>query len=60
MIQTGFVARMEERRGTYRLLVGNPEVQRSLGRNRRRCEDNNKTDMLEIGWGGGLDCCGPE
>jgi hypothetical protein len=45
---------------TYRLLVRNPEEQSSLGRNRRRCEDSNKMDILEIRWGGGLDCCGSE
>ena len=60
MIQTGHVAHMGGRRSINRLLVGNPEVQRSLGRNRRRCEDDNKMDTLEIGWGGGLNCAGPE
>jgi hypothetical protein len=28
----GHVARMEERRGVYRVLVGNPEEKRPLGR----------------------------
>jgi len=37
---TGHVARMEERRGVYRILVGKPEVKRPMGRSRRRWEDN--------------------
>jgi len=32
----GHVARIGERRGTYRSLVGKPEVKRSLARPRRR------------------------
>ena len=49
------VARMGERRGVYRDLVGKPEGKRSLGRPRRRCEDNIKMDIQEvvcvlIGW----------
>ena len=51
------MARMGETRGTYRRLVGNPEEQRSLGRQRRRCEDN-KRYIEEIGLGGGLNCSG--
>jgi len=34
----GHVARMEERRGVYRVLVGKPEGKRPLGRPRRRWE----------------------
>jgi hypothetical protein len=45
----GHVARMEENRNVYRLLVGNPEGKRPLGRPRRRWIDNIKTDLLEIG-----------
>jgi len=37
---TGHVARMEERRGVYRVLVGKPEGKRLLGRPRRRWEGN--------------------
>jgi hypothetical protein len=48
----GHVARMGERRGEYRALVGKPEGRRPLGRPRRRCEDNIKKDLWEIGWGG--------
>jgi len=43
------VARMEERRGVYRVLVGKPTGKRSLGRPRRRWEDNIKMDLLEVG-----------
>jgi hypothetical protein len=52
----GHVARMGERRGAYRALVGKPEERRPLGRPRRRWEDNIKMDLREVGWGGhGLD-----
>jgi len=36
----GHVARMGEGRGVYRVLVGNPEGKRPLGRPRHRWEDN--------------------
>jgi hypothetical protein len=36
----GHVARMEEKRSAYRLLVGKPEGRRPLGRPRRRWLDN--------------------
>jgi hypothetical protein len=45
----GHVARMGEGRGVYRILVGRPEGKRPLGRPRRRCEDNIKLDLREIG-----------
>jgi hypothetical protein len=45
----GHVARMGEGRGVYRVLVGNPEGKRPLGRPRRRCKDNIKLDLREIG-----------
>jgi len=45
----GHVARMEERRGVYRVLVGKPEGKRALGRPRRRWEDNIKMDLQEVG-----------
>jgi hypothetical protein len=55
----GHVARMGERRGAYRALVGKPEGRRPLGRPRRRWEDNIKMDLREVGWGGhGLDQSG--
>jgi hypothetical protein len=44
----GHVARMGEKRNVYRLLVGNPEGKRPLGRPRRRWTDNIKMDLLEI------------
>jgi hypothetical protein len=47
----GPVARMREKRGAYRILVGRPEGRRPLGRPRRRWEDNIKTDLEEEGWG---------
>jgi hypothetical protein len=43
---------MEERRGIYRVLVGKPEENRPLGRRKRRCEDNIKMDLQEVGSGG--------
>jgi hypothetical protein len=61
----GHVARKggEERRGVYRVLVGNPEGKRPLGRPRRRWEGNIKikwdvgvwigSRWLRIGTGGG-------
>ena len=44
----GHVARMEERIGVYRVLVGKPEGKRP----RRRWEDNIKMDLQELGCGG--------
>jgi hypothetical protein len=49
---------MGERRGTYRALVGKPEGRRQLERTRRRWVDNIKMDLLEVGWGHGLDLFG--
>jgi hypothetical protein len=46
------VARIGERRGAYRALVGKPEGRRPLGRPRRRWEDTIKMDLREVGWGG--------
>jgi len=37
---TGYVVRMGERRGVYRVLVGRPEGKRPLGRPRHRWEDD--------------------
>jgi len=39
------VARMGERRGVYRFLVGKPEGKRPLVTPRRRWEDNIKIDL---------------
>jgi len=48
----GLIARMEEKRGVYRVLVGKPEGKRPLGRPWRRWEDNIKMDLQEVGRGG--------
>ena len=48
----GHVARMGEKRGVYRVLVGKPEGKRPLGRPRHRWEDNIKMDLQEVGCGG--------
>jgi hypothetical protein len=47
----GHVARMEEKRNVYRLLVGKPEGKRPLGRPRHRGVDNIRMDLGEVGWG---------
>ena len=62
----GHVARMGEKRGVYRIVVGKPEGTRPLGRPRRRRSDNIKMGLrkwdigvwtgsswLRIGTGGG-------
>jgi hypothetical protein len=38
-----------EKRNAYRILVGNPERKKPLGRPRRRWVDNIKMDLREIG-----------
>jgi hypothetical protein len=43
---------MEEKWNTYRLLVGDPEGKRPLGRPWRRWMDNIEMDLGEVGWGG--------
>jgi hypothetical protein len=45
------VARMGERRGVYRFLVGKPDGKRPLGRPRRRWQDNTKKDLQEVDLG---------
>jgi len=47
----GHVTRIWERRGVYRVLVGKPEGKRPFGRPRRRCKDNIKMDLREVGYG---------
>ena len=47
----GPVARMSERRGTYRVLVGKPEGKRPLGRPRLRRENKIKMDLQVVVWG---------
>jgi hypothetical protein len=46
----GHEARMVEKRNVYVLIVGNPEGKKPLGRSRRRCVDNIKNDLVDIGW----------
>jgi hypothetical protein len=48
MIWAGHVARMGEKKNAYRILAGNPEEKRPLGRPRRRWVDNIKMDLREI------------
>jgi len=55
MSLTWHVARVGETRGSDRILMGKPEGKRSLGRPRSGCENNIKTDIQEVGWGGGMD-----
>jgi hypothetical protein len=47
----GHVARMGAKRNAYRLLVGKPEGNRPLGRQRRRWVDNIRMDLGEVGRG---------
>ena len=53
----GHVARMGDRRGVFRDVVGKPEGKREFGRSRHRWKGNIKMDLPEVGaWTG----CGPE
>ena len=54
----GHVARMEERRGVFGVMVGKPDRKRPLGRPRRRWEDNIKIPSGSGMWGYGLDRAG--
>jgi hypothetical protein len=40
-----------ERRGAYRVLVGEPEGKRPLGRTRRRGAVDIEMNLQEVGWG---------
>jgi hypothetical protein len=40
------------KRNVYRILVGNPEGRRPLGRPRRMCVDNIKMDLRDREWDG--------
>jgi hypothetical protein len=42
----------------YKVLVGKAEGKRPLWRPRRRCEDEIRMDLGEIGWGCGVDSVG--
>jgi hypothetical protein len=51
MRRAGHVARMGDRRGAYRILVGRPERKRPLQRPRLRWEYNITMDLQEVEWG---------
>jgi hypothetical protein len=51
MRQAGHVAQMGEKRNAHRLLVGKLDGKRPPGRPRRRCVDNIRMDLVEVGWG---------
>jgi hypothetical protein len=48
----GSYSKNGEKRKGYRILVGNPEGKRPLGRKRRRWVDIIKMNLREIGWVG--------
>jgi hypothetical protein len=48
----GHVARMGEKSGVYRVLVGKPKGKRLFGRPSCRWEDNIKMDLQEVESGG--------
>ena len=52
MIWAGHVARMEERRGAYSVVLGKPERSRPLGRPRLTWENDIELDLQEVGCGG--------
>jgi hypothetical protein len=45
------VARIGERRGVYRLVVGKSEIKKPLGRPSRAWEDNIRKDLQDVGGG---------
>jgi len=47
----GHVARMGEEKGVYRVLVGKSEGRRPLARPRRRCVNNIRMVLQEVGCG---------
>ena len=44
----GHVARMDEKKGVYGVLLGKPEGRRPLERPRRRCVDNIRMDLQKL------------
>jgi hypothetical protein len=52
MSWAGYVAYLRVKRNACRVLVGEPEGTRPLGRPRHRREDDIKLDHREIGWSG--------
>jgi hypothetical protein len=55
---TRHVACINDRKSADEVFVERPESKRSLGRPRRRLEDNIKKDLQEVEWGHGLDLSG--
>ena len=49
MRRAGHVARMEEGKSAFKILTGKPTGKRPLGRPRRRCVDNIRMGLQEIG-----------
>ena len=47
----GHVARIDEEKGAFRVLVGKPERKRPLGKPRRRWVDIIRMDFQEVGCG---------
>ena len=47
----GHIARMGDRRGLFRFLVGKNDRKRPFGRPRHRWDDNIKMDLLEVSCG---------
>ena len=45
----GYVDRMEEGRSAFKIVVGKLTGKRPLGKSRRRCEDNIRKKLREIG-----------
>jgi hypothetical protein len=37
-------------RNAYKILAAKHEIKRTLGKSRRKCEDNIKMDLGELGW----------
>jgi hypothetical protein len=48
--RAGHVARVREKKNSYRMPMGKPEGKRPPGRHTRRWEDNIKIDLRETGW----------
>jgi len=48
----GYVVRIGDKRGAYRILVVKPEGKKPLGRPRHRLEYNIEMYLQEMGWGG--------
>jgi hypothetical protein len=50
MIFPGHIARIGAKRNACRILLGKPDGKIPLGRPRRRCVNNIKIDLREMGW----------